>query len=77
MDFEELFKQMTKRKQTAVRRAKLLDLLNKINSGEVSSEMVPLDKLYSLYSKNRKEYQSPLDRSTYNYGYMTDSEVII
>lgn len=74
MNIEELLEQIAKRKQASTRRAKLLDLLDKINSGEINSQEVPLDRLYSLY---KKEYASPLDRSTYNYGYMTDSEVTI
>lgn len=77
MDFEEIFKQIVERKQASARRIKLLELLNKISSGEIDAQEVPLDKLYSLYNTNRKEYISPLDRSTYNYGYMTNSEVTI
>jgi hypothetical protein len=65
------------------RRRKLLEILNKIVSGAINHEEYDIDKLYSLYESvrnqrhggPRKEYVSPAERGTYNYGYMTISEM--
>jgi hypothetical protein len=54
-------------------RLQLLELLNKIESGEYEDSV--LSELFSNYLGARKEYISPKDRSSYNYGYMTTTEM--
>jgi len=65
-------------------RRQLLEILKQISSGEIDIDNVPLDKLFTSYmhakSPNagpRREYISPEDRNSYNYGYMTLPEVTI
>jgi len=66
------------------RRKLILELVHKIVSGEIDSYEVPLDELFQLYTSERDRYQlggprrtyiSPSDRSSYNYGYMTISDM--
>lgn len=64
------------------RRRFLLKLINDILAGNIDSSRVPLDEMYQLHSTDReqitgprKEYISPLERSTTNYGYMNSFEV--
>lgn len=58
-------------------RRQLLDILNKISNGEIDSKNVQLDKLFMNYLGARKQYASPEDRNSYNYGYMTLPEVTV
>lgn len=66
------------------RRKKLLELLKKIVHGEIDSSQIPLDELFKTHTSVRDQYQlggprrqyiSPTDRSTYNYGYMEIDEM--
>ncbi len=54
-------------KNRAIRKALLARLLKQINDGEISNLQQP--------GRMTKEYISPLDRSSDNYGYMTMSEM--
>ncbi len=65
-----------KKKHHAKRRKRLLELLRAIERGEIDSGKVPLDELYKLHTSVRSEYQSPAERSQYNYGYMTGGEMM-
>lgn len=79
-ELTDLVKEISERRVRAERRRKLLELISKIESGEIDSSEVPLDQLFSLWNGNgrgRGQYISPLDRSSYNYGYMIDGEVVL
>lgn len=77
MDYDKLLIQLVKRQQNSKRRKKLLGLIRQILSGKIDSEQVSLDKLFDLHTSRRdqylsgprREYISPADRNSYNYGY--------
>lgn len=77
-DLREEVTELADKKRHILRRRKLLELLKKIQRGELDASKVPLDKLYELYVGGgpRREYESPADRSTYNYGYMWMGEMM-
>jgi hypothetical protein len=54
-------------KNRAIRKALLARILKQINDGEISSLQQP--------GRMTKEYISPLDRSSNNYGYMNSWEM--
>ncbi len=56
-------------KRKILRRKKLLELLSKIESGELDSSKVPDGSVYRPQLTVRQEYSSPAERSSYNYGY--------
>ncbi len=70
---------IAERKINSARRRKLLELLDKINSGQIDSRQVPIDELYSLWDTEKtqitRKHISPQDRSSYNYGYMEADEM--
>lgn len=68
--------ELAEKKRQQFRRMMLLKLLRKIQRGEIDSSKVPLDELYQMHTGSRKEYQSPADRSQYNYGYMEIDEMM-
>lgn len=59
------------------RKQKLLELLVQIIKGKFPKhEVIDLNKLYvSPGVPARQQYQSPVERTTYNYGYMTSGEI--
>ena len=58
------------KKNRKKRIALLKQLIDKIEHGEYNSEEIDLE----LGNSARREYKSPAERSSYNYGYMTDGE---
>lgn len=63
------------RKLNRERRVKLLNLLTKILGGEFNSSSEPIDSTFSAQQIPRATYESPLERSTNNYGYTTSLEI--
>jgi len=66
---------LKRRKARALRRALLAKLIKEIESGKFLSERVTPDSTYPLHTSQRREYQNPRDRDTYNYGYMDIKEM--
>jgi len=68
---------MNKKQLKQKRKEILLELLNQIENGEFSSKSVDLQKMFEDANISpRRSYLSPLERSTYNYGYMDMGEQI-
>lgn len=67
-------KSASERKKSSKRRLKLINLLYKIYNKDVNSEKKPLADLYFEKYPPRENYISPLDRDTYNYGYLDSFE---
>lgn len=63
-----------KKTRRAKRKALLKKLLKQILGGEFDCTPIPLDTLYQNDSV-RKQYISPRDRSTTNYGFMNVNEI--
>ncbi len=62
-------------KKNRKKRIELLkELAKKIESGEYLLKDIDPNKLYLLQDHVRREYEAPRERSSYNYGYMTDGE---
>lgn len=59
------------RRRKAMRRALLEKLIKQIENGEYSNLRSKIQNL----APSRQEYKSPLDRSSYNYGYMESKEM--
>ena len=59
----------------AYRQKLLKRIVDSVLSGEFSSRDVDLNKLFSVHGPARQEYQSPVDRGGYNYGYETVGEM--
>ncbi len=57
------------------RRILLQHLVDRISSGEHENVEIDPNKLYLLHNSVRREYQSPLDISGYNWGHMNTSEM--
>jgi len=81
---EELVQAIVSARGHKDRRLQLMRLISKILSGEINSSEVRLDDLFKLYTSERDMYQmggprqmyvSPVDRSSYNYGYMQSGEM--
>lgn len=72
-DLERLLEFNQKRKNT-LRYKQLLDLLDKIQNGNIDSSEIPKDQLFNNLPP-RMQYISPLDRNTENYGYMEAKEM--
>ena len=70
---------MHDRKQNKRRRKNRLALLrsivDQIMKGEFSGGHLNPHDIYKSHIPNRNEYFSPLDRSAYNWGYMTTGEI--
>lgn len=65
--------------EDSARRKMILELIDKIVRGEIRSSEVPLDEIFQMHTSlrdqrlfggPRREYISPADRSSYDYGYM-------
>jgi hypothetical protein len=50
-------------------------IVNKILNGDFDLQYLDPHLVYKDYLPNRNQYFSPLDRSSYNYGYMTSGEI--
>ena len=82
-DFEETAESLAKKKRKKERRKKLLALIHQILSGQFDSKQEPADDLFQMDTSSRDmiqsgprpHYVSPRDRSSYNSGYMTISEI--
>jgi len=59
----------------AYRQKLLRRIVDSILAGEFNSTEVDVNKLFSTHGPARNEYQSPVDRSGYNYGYETIGEM--
>jgi len=62
------------RELSSKRRLKLLKLLSDIEDNKINSEKKPLADLYFSENPSRENYISPLDRDTYNTGYLDSFE---
>jgi hypothetical protein len=56
------------------RRLRLLAILKLVSEGKIDSAKYPIDELFAHEVSPRMQYLSPLERSDYNYGYMTSLE---
>lgn len=67
------------KKKRALRRkfrmAALRQLIEDIENLKFDNTPISMNDKYPIWEGSRKEYQSPLDRSSYNYGYMLSSEL--
>ena len=81
---QELADSIANEQQPRVRRKKLLELLDKIVRGEIDSSEITIDELFKMHTGVRDQYQlggprrqyiSPADRSSYDYGYMKIPEM--
>jgi len=61
--------------KSALRRMILKKLVNQIEAGEFNTLVPDIENMYPMHKSTRQEYQSPLDRSTHNYGYTTIGDV--
>ena len=53
----------------------LKHLVNQVSNGAYENVEIDPNKLYLLHNSVRREYQSPLDISGYNWGHMNISEM--
>lgn len=65
---------MEKRRKTE-RRQKLFQILELILEGKIDSSKTPLAKIFNQTGP-RKQYVSPQDRASHNYGYMELDEML-
>jgi hypothetical protein len=66
--------ELTRKRSRNARRKRLIAFLKMILSGAVNSKRFPVQRVFEPNSP-RREYISPDDRSTYNYGYMETDEM--
>lgn len=71
----EEFNDYIKNRNKALRKALLSKLLYQIENGNYTNISTDINRLYPQFSSVRKEYKSPAERSTHNYGYMDSSEM--
>ena len=82
-NLEDIAESLTAKKRQQIRRLRLLELINQVLSGQLSTGQQPIDNLFqtnvssrdALQDGSRPHYISPKDRSTYNSGYMEISEL--
>jgi hypothetical protein len=79
MEYEEInlqnAKQKFRRRKRKKRKFLLKALIKAIEEGKLDTTRFPITNLSKLTGPH-KEYISPRDRSTYNYGYMETSEML-
>jgi len=83
-ELEDAAEQDVAKKRNRKRRQQLIELIDKIVSGELEQDDIPLDELFKMHTSVRDQYQlggprrqyiSPADRSSYDYGYMKVHEM--
>jgi hypothetical protein len=53
----------------------LKKIVNSILAGSFNHKEVDPNKLFQMHNTERQSYQSPVERSGYNYGYQTIGEL--
>ncbi len=64
----------TNKRDKRNRRLRLLAILKAISEGKIDSSKYPIDEIFANEVSPRMQYLSPLERSTYNYGFMDSYE---
>lgn len=64
------------RKERQMRRLRLLGIIKAILSGKFDSSKTPLEEIFQPPDRITREYISPKDRNTNNYGFMEMHEML-
>lgn len=74
---QEIEDRMSRRRKRCrqLRRLLLLKLIKQVLEGKLNTAPVSLTNLYNNQGGARRQYRSPEDRSSYDYGYMKIPEM--